>query len=753
MINSLTLKNITSYDNQGVFINELKRINFFFGFNGSGKSTIAKYLNDLSLDDNLRSNDFQQCSQVGYSKSNQQLLVFNEVFTENNFHRSDVLKGVFSLNETNDAIDHQIKDKENYNVSLQNYVDKKKALKLDLTKDKSDKQSSLLQYCWSKRSTFSSFSKIALSHSGSKPNHFQQIRNALNQNLTDISIEELKNNYDTLFEDEIFEITSKIDVKLYRQIRNLENSLYKILYEVIIGNEDVDIAQLIKDVGAKNWVETGIKFLDKTNNVCPFCQESTITVNLIEQFNQYFDETYKSKIELLKKYKSEYESLASSFLSNILEIQNIHNPHNSLSAIYILLQNTFNKNIKIIAEKIEVSNERKTITTISSLKEDLSLIIKSINKNNKNFNDLDLNRKKLISDIWLYMANDCRIAIEKNDGRNTKYIRLETLASKIIEEKLLKIYNNKVDIENLRGQTVNTKDAVDSINVILQNAGFQGFEIAEKESVNNISQYFLKRPNSNLNSSIFKSLSEGEKNFISFLYFYQLCIGTDNLQSNGGKKKIIVIDDPVSSLDNQALFVVSSLIHNIMLRKSHTEKKEFLNDHIQQVFILTHNLYFYKEVSFNKRPLCTDYFHYTITKINNITHLKGSYNKSVHDDYSLLWKTIKDIKTALPLNASLNIVIANSMRRIIESYVNFIGYGNDSWAALTDLNQGESTYFIKSAFISIINDESHKTTALDGIYYQKIINEQPDILYNVFKDIFKTIGKDHYEMMMDEIIE
>src|SRR5690606_27029092 len=215
--------------------------------------------------------------------------------------------------------------------------------------------------------------------------------------------------------------------------------------------------------------------------------------------------------------------------------------------------------------------------------------------------------------------------------------------------------------------------------------------------------------------SIFKSLSEGEKNFISFLYFYQLCIGTDNIQTNASKKKIIVIDDPVSSLDNQALFVVSTLIHNLIARKGNANKPErqaFKNENIAQLFIFTHNLYFYKEVSFNKRPICTDYWHYNITKINNKSKIKGDYNKTVHDDYSLLWNTIKELKQNLPQNKNLNIVIANSMRRIIESYVSFIGYGNDSWSSLLELDESDPTYYIKCAFISIINDESHKTSPM-----------------------------------------
>ena len=141
-----------------------------------------------------------------------------------------------------------------------------------------------------------------------------------------------------------------------------------------------------------------------------------------------------------------------------------------------------------------------------------------------------------------------------------------------------------------------------------------------------------------------------------------------------------------------------------------------------------------------------------IIKIKNKTSIKGDHNKTIFDDYSLLWNTIKELKTNLPTDSSLNIVIANSMRRVIESYVNFIGHGKDSWAAILNDNQADPTYYIKCAFISTINDESHKITALDSVYYHKIINEQPQILFDIFKEIFISIGKEHYEKMMEEVI-
>lgn len=346
--------------------------------------------------------------------------------------------------------------------------------------------------------------------------------------------------------------------------------------------------------------------------------------------------------------------------------------------------------------------------------------------------------------------------IENFDNKDLQYQRIDLLIEHLIRVVTSKLNTSKSFIDTLRSQTVNTKDAVDNINLILQYSGFEGFEIKEKSTVNNISQYYLKRPSATNSEPVFRSLSEGEKNFISFLYFYQICLGTDDIQTNSTKKKIIVIDDPVSSLDCQALFIVSTLIQNLIQKKGSGTKPErmsFKNESIEQVFIFTHNIYFYKEVTLERRPICTDYWHFKLIKMNNITQITGDYNKTITDDYTLLWNSIRELKLNLPSNSSLNILIANTMRRVIETYVNFIGYSSDSWGALYSIDQNDPKYYIKSAFVSVINDESHKVTALDSIYYQKIINEHPQVLFDVFKEIFKTIGKEHYEMMLQEEIK
>lgn len=756
MIDSIRLKNIASYDQNGIEISDLKKLNFFFGANGSGKSTIAKYLHNLNLNNPENSSQFEHCSNSGFDQSNNEILVYDENFVEVNFNKNSLLKGVFSLNETNEQIDREIRTKQAKIDNLQREKDRKNSLKGSIDRDKASKKTLLLNYCWDKRNTFSSFSKLSLEYRGSKPNHLGKLKQILQSKpAINPSLQEITDNYNLYYEKEITEIEINIDAKLYRNIRQLELEINPIITKVIVGNEDVDIDNIIKLLDSRSWVESGLKYLDKVDKTCPFCQKETIDGSLKKQFNQYFDETSKLEIQKIERLLEDYKAKTTTFLDNIIQIQSLHNPNNLLSNIYIDLKNLFDGNIRELETKILHSNEKKNITSLKSLKNPLSDIIKLIKTNNQALTELDQNKKNVVSSIWLYMALESKEAINKFESRKEKYQKINDLVDELISNYDSMLVSTRQEIENLRNQTVNTQDAVDNINLILKNSGFESFEIKEKDSVNNISQYYLKRPNIDNENPIFKSLSEGEKSFISFLYFHQLCVGTDDLNNNSSKKKIIVIDDPVSSLDSQSLFVISSLIHQLILRKGNNglDKKSFKNDYIEQVFILTHNLYFYKEVSFNRRPMCTDYWHHKISKINNTSTIQGQYHKTVTDDYTLLWKNIKELKDNLPQHSNLNILIANSMRRIIESYVHFIGIGNDAWSSILNDDRESSEFYLKYAFVASINDESHKVTVLDSLYYQKISTEQPQLLFDVFKEIFSNIGRNHYKLMMEEEFE
>jgi len=754
MITEIKLKGISSYKNE-VVIGELKKVNFFFGKNGSGKSTIAKFLYDLTLDEYSRSPEFNNCSQIGYLDNDYEILVFDEKFTDKNFIKKDVQNGIFSLNQGNDVIDRLIEDESIYLKQNSDYL---KEI-LQPRKDKifqEDKANfdRLKKECFEERKyALQSFLKIKDSFPFKQvQNNFDKIQDVLSKKINheNIVFDQLIVKYKRFYDNEIIKINFNISTELYFKIRRQEEELNKLLQEVIIGNNDIDIAEMINNLGISNWVSTGISFLevDKDLQKCPFCQKETIDGELIKKFEDYFDQNFKNKISQLEKLKQNYVSTLSLLLQEIRNVLNEYNDKNLVSNLYDSVKTFVDKNIEQIDLKIKESNIRKEIQSIFNFKETISDIKKIIRKHNADFNNLDSNKKQFEVDLWEYLAKESKEKIEKYYIDKYNYSINYFFEVEIENNLNLLISESKEKIEQWKTETVTTQEAISNINIILNNSGFDGFLIDEKEKINNISQYYLKRVDEGTSDNVFKTLSEGEKNFISFLYFFQLCLGTDNVDRSS-KKKIIVIDDPVSSLDSQVLFIVTTLIHQLIAKKGNRPDHKLLqNSNIQQVFIMSHNLYFFKEVASDFRPICYDktFFHITKTKNESRVICTGDKNE-ILNDYTLLWNSLKTFKEKN--DSDLNISLCNIMRRILESYTNFTKIGKDSWGTLSNISITDPRYYICSALISEINDGSHKVSPLDDMFYQRIVNEVPENLFNAFEMIFKEIGEPHYDAMMN----
>ena len=91
------------------------------------------------------------------------------------------------------------------------------------------------------------------------------------------------------------------------------------------------------------------------------------------------------------------------------------------------------------------------------------------------------------------------------------------------------------------------------------------------------------------------------------------------------RDKIVVIDDPVSSMDSSTLFIVSSLVRqmiSICLNNVTLGEKPEKGDYIKQIFILTHNAYFHREVTVNQEKNYLRESFYLITKYDNKTVIK-----------------------------------------------------------------------------------------------------------------------------------
>ncbi|MDP2515604.1 AAA family ATPase [Photobacterium damselae subsp. piscicida] len=129
-----------------------------------------------------------------------------------------------------------------------------------------------------------------------------------------------------------------------------------------------------------------------------------------------------------------------------------------------------------------------------------------------------------------------------------------------------------------------------------------------------------------------------------------------------------MIDDPISSLDSNILFIVSTIIKNII-----NDVKD--GSHIKQLLLFTHNVYFHKEASFQggRSNGCNKTNYWILRKKNNITNIQAyGQNNPIESSYELLWKEISE-----PEKLSLT-TIQNTMRRILENYFKILGRYSDN---------------------------------------------------------------------------
>ena len=760
MITQISMKNVASYDATGVVIDTSKKINFFFGYNGSGKSTIARYLHDITLPTTEKSADFADCSLTGYNAAIESILVYNEEFRRDNFITKDEQRGIFSLNKTNAVIDGLIVEANNKVAGLQRCLAGSKAREASLALKQERKLKELEEYVFSKRTQFSACRNASIPYGGSKKAFQTQIRNFLSHTEPVKQLPDLLQEYNRVYANGLKNIPYSIDTDAFNALIEQETAISALLGEVIVGNKDVDIAALIDSLQMSSWVEQGLPYMEQSGDFCPFCQRPFDNKDALKRkFEQFFDTTYKAKIDDLRSKASTYYTGLENQINVLSEVVKLFNPQNKVSSLISELRSLKDAFVQAINDKKSKPNEKKSIASLSTVQDRVNEVRELITANNTDFANLTNLQTQWLRDVQIFIAEDSRMAIEKYDrwkAKSDEVLSMNAFAQTTLQEHIT--YQLGL-IDEYRKQTVNTTDAVNNIKKILKNVGFDGFEIQEKKIPGSTTPTYCLKRNGSTATNVYKSLSEGEKTFISFLYFYQLCLGTDDL-SHSSKKKIIVIDDPVSSLDSKVMFVIIALIHQLALYKGDAnkiDKQTFANSNIEQIFILTHNFYFYKEVSFDRRPINKNIYHHIIEKTDSVSKITYSGNNSrIKNDYSMMWENLKSLKASIGTDKSQNVMLANTMRRVIDTYIDFVGMkragSSITWSAISAFTEGSPEYIVESAFISFINDESHGVAALDDMYYDSIVKQEPAVIFAAFKALFKEIGASHYEYMMDETI-
>ncbi|GAA7714540.1 hypothetical protein JP0159_11190 [Helicobacter pylori] len=296
------------------------------------------------------------------------------------------------------------------------------------------------------------------------------------------------------------------------------------------------------------------------------------------------------------------------------------------------------------------------------------------------------------------------------------------------QEKIEKLEN---EIRELEKTMVSIKPIVNEINALLKGYGFTNFSLACAEDEKS---YRIQREDGQL---VGETLSEGEVTFITFLYYYHLTKGS--LKENDiSKNKVLVIDDPISSLDSNILFIVSVLVKELM-KEAMKEKTN-----IKQVIILTHNTYFYKEITleYDLKRYQGKYSFWIIRKDNNVSKIRDYKENPIKNSYELLWHEVRWAKKDSNISW---VSLQNIMRRIIEYYFRILG-GFEHNDSLSEYFENIEEKRVCNSFISWFNDGSHGIS--DDLFVQSQ-DTSIETYLKVFENIFKKTGHEaHYKMMM-----
>ncbi|WP_183410804.1 AAA family ATPase [Lacticaseibacillus paracasei] len=123
-------------------------------------------------------------------------------------------------------------------------------------------------------------------------------------------------------------------------------------------------------------------------------------------------------------------------------------------------------------------------------------------------------------------------------------------------------------IAKLRSQTQSEEEAVTRINHLLGLLGNKQFKLVCPTVNQGVSGYYTIEGKNGIQRSVLE-LSTGEKNLIAFLYFFYLV----EARISDAEPVVIVIDDPVTSNDDQSMFLVDCKINPNAVR---TKKISFL---------------------------------------------------------------------------------------------------------------------------------------------------------------------------------
>ena len=517
----------------------------------------------------------------------------------------------------------------------------------------------------------------------------------------------------------------------------LESEASRLLAKTVASEA---ITSLVDDPPLASWIRQGLAIhVDRSTGECLYCDRVMPTERL-EALQKHFDDAYKELLEELDAAIERCETEAASIEAFCTEMPVPEQIYADLSTPYgKAKENLFedlhqaksflDRVIGVLNEKKERAFEPMRLGCLAPPNggNGLGALVAIVTKHNESCAEFQpvvaLARELIEADFIANRLEDYRDIKEEIDRRRLEQAEARERADKIRSE-----------ISELEREVLDHRPPADALNADLRDyLGPGALQVAVNER-----GYTLVRDGRPAHNP-----SEGEMTAIALLYFLR------SLDSRGFNldRGVVVLDDPVSSLDDNALFTAASYIRR-------------RTQGAGQLIILTHNFAFFREMrnwlrnlkgqrkkDQGRRPAqfymlrCNATDGIRRSRLRNLDRLLAQYQSEYHYLFSRIYRAANTPVNELEDNYAL----PNIARRLIEAFLAFKHPQSDNlWEKVHSLDFDEVK---KDQILRYLNVYSHNDTIGEPQHDPTLLAESGSVMRNLLELVKATDGQ-HYDAMV-----
>ncbi|EIZ6251318.1 AAA family ATPase, partial [Campylobacter coli] len=703
-------------------LEEFKTINIFYGRNYSGKTTLSRIArsfelkkhNEDFLDGNfkIKLEDGSFLTQNDVINSNLDIRVYNSDFVKENlnylYDKKGNIKGFKSIGVEQKDIKESIEKRKEILKTRNEKLKDIQANRENISKTQQAKIKTLNEKLIDK-------AKLVKS----EPNLIKQGSNYDKRNLENDLIE-IKDNINAyiLNNEEQNQLIKILEDKekqniIFKNTFNKDNFQGIFTYSLKILEKEVIIKENLTSE-LRKWLEEGLEFHKEHSftQQCKFCN-NPLTLERIAWIENNIKDDSGEKEQIEKELKDLLDNFESYKLESkklLLGIE-YENFYSNYKDIFIGLKEQLgvsiaNYNEELLKIEKKLTKKKKDVFTpmklenINDFSDEILQILNKIENLCKENNEYAKNllskqdeaRKKLRLNEVAKFAKDSDCFAKQDEIKNLGQ-KLSNMQSTIETEKN-EINNYNLEIEKYKEKLSNLETSTSNINKYLKSYfGHNMLELkAKKDDKGQLNGEFeILR-----NGKQAKNLSEGECSLVAFCYF----VASLEDANTKDKNPIIWIDDPISSLDNNHIFFIFSLIEAKIAKKIKDNK-------YSQLFISTHNLDFLKYLKsltgYDKNDKKS--FMYLIEKTNNSDiKILPDYIRKYVTEFNYLFEQIFKNYNNTNITIDSYYSLANNIRKFLDTYMYFKYPNNDSLMTKYYIFFGEENAILINR---VINEFSH----------------------------------------------